>query len=168
MKYLFSSLLLITLSLSAIQAQVQVPSNVNQQFELQYPTVENPHWEYREGAIVAMFQLEGLLTKAFYEKNGSWRETRTRIDTSNLPVGVNNFLNTNYKEANYTYVGRVETNDGDLFRIESEFRNSVIIKTLTPEGQLVQEEWINYSLMDQEVTAPLPSIRPFPVKETPK
>lgn len=155
MKYLCSFFLLTALTLTSVQAQVKAPSQVSQQFEAQYPNAETPHWEYREGAIVAMFQSEGLLTKAFYERDGRWRETRTRIDLSSLPAGVSNFLTTNYQDADITYIGRVETDEKILFRIESEFQNSVIIKILTPAGQLVQEEWINYSLMDQEISTPL-------------
>jgi hypothetical protein len=168
MKYLFFSYFLAALTLSSVQAQIKAPSFVNQQFEAQYPDVENPHWEFREGALVAMFQMEGLLTKAFYERDGRWRETRTRIDLSALPPSVNQFIKANYQDADITYVGRVETEYKQLFRIESEFRNSVLIKTLTPEGQLVQEEWISYSLMDQETTTPLPTTQILPVKENPK
>ena len=40
-------------------------------------------------------------------------------------------------------------------KIESEFENSVLIKILDTEGQLLQEEWINYSFMDQEANIPL-------------
>jgi len=148
MKYLCSFFLFTVLTLSSAQAQIKAPSAVSQQFEAQYPNAETPHWEYREGAIVAMFQSEGLLTKAFYERDGRWRETRTRIDLSTLPTSISNFIATNYQDADITYVGRVETDQKSLFRIESEFQNSVLIKILTTEGQLVQEEWINYSLMD--------------------
>ena len=140
MKYLCSFFLFTVLTLSSVQAQIKAPSPVSQQFERQYPNAETPHWEYREGAIVAMFQSEGLLTKAFYERDGRWRETRTRIDLSTLPTSISNFITTNYQDADITYIGRVETEQKSLFRIESEFQNSVIIKTLTPEGQLVQEE----------------------------
>lgn len=168
MKYLSFFFLLATLTINSVQGQIQVPTVVSQQFETQFPNATTPHWEYREGAIVAMFQAEGLLTKAFYEKDGQWRETRTRIELAALPAGVGQFIATNYQDAAITYIGRVETNNGNLFRIESEFSNSVVIKTLTPEGKLIQEEWVNYSLMDQRITAPLPTNRAQSVKEIPK
>lgn len=155
MKYLSFFLLLTILTIHRAQGQIQVPLKVSQQFEAQYPDAETLHWEYREGAVVAMFQSEGLLTKAFYEKDGQWRETRTRIAETELPAGVGQFIAANYQDAAITYAGRIDTPAGLLFRIESEFSNSVLIKTLTPEGKLVQEEWISYSFPDLEANTPL-------------
>lgn len=148
----FSSLfvLLCVFSLSAF-TQISVPPEAEAHFANIYPEVENPHWEYREGGISALFTLDDELIKVFYENDGEWRETRTSVSRRSLPQSVVEFISTYYRNGRITYAGQVKTQTEVYYRIESEYLQGMIIKLLTPNGQLLKEERITYtsSLGDQ-------------------
>jgi hypothetical protein len=146
MKNLLCGILLIFTAHLVGQAQLNIPSAVLAAHQAKYPNQEPAFWELREGAMVAMFQTEGLLYKSFYEPNGEWRESRIRETLTGLPTEVQTYVAENFANANITYAGRVEKNNQTLYRIESELPNGVVIKLLNEKGQLIQEERIKFSL----------------------
>jgi len=155
MKNLLCGILLLLTAHLVAQSQLIVPSVVLAAHQTKYPNQEAPFWELREGALVAMFQTEGLLLKSFYEPNGEWRESRIREPLAELPAEVQAYVAENFANANITYAGRVEKNNQTLYRIESELPNGVVVKLLNEKGELIQEERIKFSLHGAEEVAPL-------------
>ncbi len=146
MKYTMSLLMGLFFSLG-VMAQNTTPVMVLNAFSERAPEVMNPFWEYREGAFVAMYAHEDGLKKVFFDKDGEWLETRTRQVQDALPKGVKNFINEHYAAANITYIGEVEQPSRTIYRVESELLTYVVIKLLSKEGDLLQENRIDWSFI---------------------
>ena len=153
-----NTLVLVVICLLAIPhltAQgVTPPMAVQIAFQDQHPEVDRPFWEIREGAMVALFKDENQLVKAFFERNGEWRETRERTPLTLLPEAVQYFVRTHFEHADITYVGVVTAPlQRPLYRIESEVQDAVVIKLLNEEGLLVRQERIDF-----DTSQPIPVI----------
>jgi len=146
MKYTMSLLMGLFFSLG-VMAQNTTPVMVLNAFSERAPEVMNPFWEYREGAFVAMYAHEDGLKKVFFDKDGEWLETRTRQVQDALPKGVKNFINEHYAAANITYIGEVEQPSRTIYRVESELLTYVVIKLLSKEGDILQENRIDWSFI---------------------
>ncbi len=142
MKYLSFVFLTIFL-LNASFAQRTVPEAARGAFGQLYSSIENPFWEYREGANVAMFSDENGLKKVFFDNNGEWLETRTRMKPTDLPSDVFNYLDIHYQDADVTYAGKVNRPDGTFYRVESELPGVIVVKLLNEQGNLVEQENID-------------------------
>ena len=146
MKNIIFLLLSLLISISSF-GQKNTPSSVLEAFHKLEPDVSTPFWEYREGAHVAMFPHMDGLKKMFFNEDGDWLETRTRLEKESLPAGVKGFITDRYAEADITYVGKVDQPHRTLYRIESELNSSVIIKLLNEDGVLLSENRIDWSVI---------------------
>ena len=142
MKYLF--LVLASLFfLNTNHAQQTVPTAVEDAFTQLYASVENPFWEYREGAHVAMFSEGDALKKVFFDSYGQWIETRTRMELTDLPMQVARFVDQHYGNAEVTYAGKVDRPYGIFYRVESELPTAIIVKVLNEEGNIIEQRNID-------------------------
>lgn len=137
------------LSLSVVQAQTNTPTAVLDAFSELNPAVDNPFWEFREGSFVAMFSHEEGLKKVFFDQEGEWLETRTRLMAPALPAGVKQFVEELYATKQITYIGKVEQPTRTVYRVESETNSTVSIKLLDQGGELLKEDKIELSLVPQ-------------------
>lgn len=132
----------------ALIGQEIIPDAVVEAFGKREPGISNALWEYREGAFVALFKHKDGLKKVFFDKQGVWLETRTRIALDALPEGVKKFINEHYLDAHITYIGEVEQPGiPTLYRVESELATYVVIKLLNEQGVLVKENRIDWSFI---------------------
>ena len=157
MKNSILALLLWAAATSATSANDNIPAAVRESFAQLYPEIEAPFWEERHDGIVAFFQDEEGLKKAFFQEDGSWIETRIRLGRGELPEGVNNFIRENYREAEISFCGKVYTESGAWYRVESELPDRIVLKTLDEEGTLIEERAILLSV----------GIQPAPAKAGP-
>ena len=148
----------------AALANDHIPAAVQQRFVQLYPEIEAPFWEERHDGIVAIFQDEEGLKKAFFQEDGRWVETRIRMGRGQLPSGVNNFMRENYQEAEISFCGKVYTESGNWYRIESELPDRIVLKTLTEEGVLIEESSILFSLGNE----PAPVLKAAPTELLPE
>ena len=140
-------ILIIVLLASHFQLLIaQVPPPVQERFNLEYPEIEDIFWEQRENQHVAIFTDSEGLKKAFFEADGTWAETRLRVDLDELPPAIKTHLNEHYEDAQVTFCGKVYDEDGVWYRVESEFLNRVTLKTLDQNGYLISAESIPFSL----------------------
>lgn len=135
------------LALGGIQAQDNIPTTVLAAFHELAPEVKSPFWEFREGAFVAMFSHEKGLKKVFFNQDGQWLETRTRLMAPALPKGVKQFVEQLYTTALITYIGEVEQPARTVYRVETESIDTVSIKLLSEGGELLEENQIELSLV---------------------
>lgn len=128
-------------------SQKEISSSALAAFSEREPDVSTAFWEYREGAFVAMFSHLDGLKKMFFNEEGKWLETRTRIDRESLPAGVKLFIDEHYAGADITYIGRVDQPTRTTYRVESELMTSVVIKLLNEQGVLLSENRIDWSFI---------------------
>ena len=160
-----SLILFIALASSvAAFANSYIPEAVQQKFAQLYPEIEAPFWEKRHDGIVAIFQDEEGLKKAFFQEDGQWMETRIRMGREQLPAAVNTFIRENYQEAEISFCGKVYTESGAWYRIESELPNKIVLKTLDGNGVLLKEQ----SILLSTANAPSSSLAPVPTELLPQ
>lgn len=131
-----------------LTANTGVPQVVKDAFFQLYPEVNSldVYWESGEEAVVATFQDNGRLTKAFFDKAGKWRESHIRLYQDQMPQPIRNFLEKQLREADVTFAGKVLFPDGSsVFRIETEYFEEVVIKLMDKKGALLKEEHIPFT-----------------------
>lgn len=130
-----------------VQANDPIPDSVKAAFEQMHPAVNelDVFWEVRKEAIVATFNEDGGLKKAFFAENGQWLETRVRLYASQLPRAVFNHLERSRSNADVTFLAKVLHPGGFLYRIESETFEEVVIELLDRQGALLETRRIPFT-----------------------
>ncbi len=147
MKILLLAACLSMFNLSSL-ADGQIPAPVRAAFAKLYPEIEASEvfWECSKEGIVATFETERRLTKAFFDEAGTWKESRIRLYLNQMPLPLQKLLEKHFREADITFMGKVLFPDGSqLFRVESEYYEEVVIKLLDQKGTLISEEHIPFT-----------------------
>ena len=99
----------ITISLSANCQGLRVPEAVKNAFAAKFPAATNISWG-KENAkeYEAEFKLNNNAVSANFGTDGSWVETETTINASELPAAVSNAINIKYPGGKITRAERVE------------------------------------------------------------
>lgn len=128
-------------------ANDNIPENVRTAFEQMFPDVhkQDVFWEVRKDAIVATFNEEGGLKKAFFAEDGEWLETRIRLYTSQLPRAVYRYLEKTHRHSDITFLAKVLHPGGYFYRIESETFEEVVIEFLDRTGALMDTQQIRFT-----------------------
>jgi Putative beta-lactamase-inhibitor-like, PepSY-like len=110
MKRIFSVLVPIVIITIACPAQKNnVPKAIIDAFTLKFPSATNVKWG-KESAreYEAEFKMNDKEVSANFRLDGSWVETETTINSSELPPGVTNALNTKYPGAVISLAEKIE------------------------------------------------------------
>jgi hypothetical protein len=121
-----------------------VPTVVQDSFELRFPNVDRAEWEYKKGYIVADFWQDGMETQAWYNPDGEWLMTEydLGINVKALPQAVQNAL----QDGQYA-TWRVD--DIDKYERENEVFYLIDVETqgqqdrdlyFSPDGELLKDE----------------------------
>ena len=125
-----------------------VPATVKDTFSKLYPSVDEAEifWECNQQGIVATFENQRALTKAFFDAAGTWQESHIRLYLNQMPIAIQQLLKKHLRETDITFMGKVVFPDGShLFRVESEDFDEVVIKLLDQQGGLVEERHIPFT-----------------------
>jgi hypothetical protein len=125
-----------------------IPAPVKDAFFKLYPSVDDAEifWECNQQGIVATFENQRALTKAFFDETGNWQESHIRLYLNQMPIAIQQLLKKHLRETDITFMGKVVFPDGSqLFRIESEDFDEVVIKHLDQQGGLIEERHIPFT-----------------------
>ena len=75
-----------------------VPAEVSQAMDFQYPYVKVSAWQLVEGQYIATFKDEGSVGKAYVSPNGEWLRTTYDIKKDELPSVITEYVKVNYPE----------------------------------------------------------------------
>jgi hypothetical protein len=87
------------------------PAQANIAFTNRYPSATHVHWSPEGNEFEAKFQSANQTHKAFYDKDGHWLRTETKIHwTKNLPAAVRTgFRNSSYAVCDVDAIKEVQT-----------------------------------------------------------
>ena len=143
-------------------AQEEISPKVQSAIYAFHPTTEDVIWETREEALVATFQHPDGPTKVFFDEEGRWLEIRIRKSVHLLPKGVRQYIEEHYQDAHITYAVKFRRPEGEtLYWIELELPTEVVVKILSKEGVLLDEERIPFHTLRSYD----PSLLPLPTRE---
>jgi uncharacterized membrane protein YkoI len=120
-KAILSSLLVLTLTTQFANAQLRkIPSAVTESFKEKYSTATNVEWKDRLTSYTASFELDGKKHEAYFDDDGTWKQTQTVIEESELPAEVNEgFQKSKYTDWDIDRVERIEKSDNTtVYRIQ--------------------------------------------------
>jgi len=80
---------------SLVQINEALPESVEDAFDQRYKGATNTVWENREKQFKATFQYKGKMMFAFFDINGVWKKSFTKVATTDLPVSVMLYIQEN-------------------------------------------------------------------------
>jgi hypothetical protein len=128
----------------SINAQIRkIPAGVTESFKQKYSTATNVEWKDRITSYVATFEQDGKKHDAYFDDDGTWKQTETEIDQSELPAAVNDgFQKSKYTDWSIDKVERIEKPDSSIeYRIHIK-KGDIRKKNLTfnSEGRLLKDK----------------------------
>ena len=132
------------MSMQFAHAQVRkIPAPVTDAFKAKYANATGVEWKDRLTSYSAIFQLDGKKHQAYFDDDGTWKQTDTEIAESELPAAVNNgFQKSKYAEWSLERAEKVEKNDGTIeYRVQVR-KGDIRKKNLlfTPEGRMKKDK----------------------------
>ena len=105
----------IVTGMSASCQGIKVPDAVKNAFAAKFPNATNVKWG-KENAkeLEAEFKLNNTNVSSNFGLDGSWIETETTINTSDLPAAVTNAINAKYPGNNITRAEKIEKPGGKI------------------------------------------------------
>lgn len=85
------------------------PPNLIQSFNREYPKSEHAVWDHgKAGWYVRFKDRQGVVTTAFYDKNGKRCETQVLCDSSILPTAIRQNINRKYSDIKKIEYARID------------------------------------------------------------
>jgi Putative beta-lactamase-inhibitor-like, PepSY-like len=141
MKKIFSLLLLCLCMAVVINAQkLTVPAAVTNAFNAKFPGASDLKWEKENSKeLEANFKLNNTNVSANFGLDGSWKETETTINTTDLPAAVTRAANIKYPGAVIFLCERIEKPDSKiLYEVNIKMKNKKKELEMDGEGNFVK------------------------------
>ena len=115
MKNIGWSVAALLLSASIGFAQGEALAEAQKTLKEKYPAANSVKWEKEtDGGWEAEFTINGNETSVEFDSKGTWKQTETEIETSDLPEAVLDAIKTKYAEYSVEEAEMVETADGEV------------------------------------------------------
>jgi hypothetical protein len=139
--FLSVSIFLFALSMSA---QIRkIPAGVTESFKQKYAAATNVEWKDRLTSYVATFEQDGKKHDAYFDDDGTWKQTETAIEESELPAAVTEgFQKSKYTDWTIHRVERIEKGDNSIeYRVQVK-KGDIRKKNLrfNSDGQLLKDK----------------------------
>jgi hypothetical protein len=110
-KTLILSAVTMMLATGTFASSQSVPAQANASFTTRYPSATHVRWSPTGDEYEARFESDNQTHKAFYDKDGKWERTETRIHwTRNLPPAVRtSFRNSSYAVCDVDAIKEIQT-----------------------------------------------------------
>lgn len=111
-----TKLLVLTILLFPVILFAQdIPSNVKQKVNSMYPEAKNIKWDVEgKGKYEAEFKINGVQTALLFDSKASLIDTETKIDVSELPSKVRDYISSEYAGVSITEAAKIIDSKGNL------------------------------------------------------
>lgn len=118
-----------------------VPSNIENSFKSKYPTATDVEWyDEEDGSFVAYFYVNEETKTAKFNTAGSWTETKTFMDESQIPSTVSTAMLNSFKDATVTGATMIELPSAlNQFEVSIESEGSTLQLTYDENGNLLKK-----------------------------
>jgi len=96
------------------QKTKDVPVPVKAAFQKQYPNVSKVEWEKEDGNYEAEFDINKIENSVLYDSSGKLLETEMEIQLKDLPAGVLEYVQTNYKGQKVNEAAKITDANGTV------------------------------------------------------
>jgi len=96
------------------QKTKDVPAPVKAAFQKQYPNVSKVEWEKEDGNYEAEFDINKIENSVLYDSSGKLLETEMEIQLKDLPAGVLEYVQTNYKGQKVNEAAKITDANGTV------------------------------------------------------
>ena len=117
-----------------------VPSKVQESFKSKYPTATDVEWYDEDGTYEAYFYVNEQSKTAKFNSAGSWTETKTFMDESQIPAIITKTLKAAYADASVSGATLVELpNALNQYEVSIEANGATIMLTYDEKGGLLKK-----------------------------
>lgn len=121
----------------------KIPAAVTESFKTKYASASNVEWKDRLTSYVATFEADGKKHEAYFDDDGSWKQTETSIEEAELPAAVKDgFEKSKYTDWSIDHAERIDKSDNNTeYRIQIK-KGDIRKKNLlfTSEGKLRKDK----------------------------
>jgi len=96
------------------QKTKDVPAPVKAAFQKQYPNVSKVEWEKEDGNYEAEFDINKIENSVLYDSSGKLLEAEMEIQLKDLPAGVLEYVQTNYKGQKVNEAAKITDANGTV------------------------------------------------------
>lgn len=117
-----------------------VPPAVEKNFKSKYPTATDVEWsDDEDGTYAAYFTINDQSKTAKFQANGSWAETKTYMDETELPEAIVAAVKSKYAEGEIIGVTMIELpNAANQYEINTSVNETSYVLTYDEKGQLLK------------------------------
>jgi hypothetical protein len=83
--------------MSVVSFGQNIPTPVKNAFQQKFPNVQKVKWDKEKNNYEASFQINKVDNSLLFDANGNLLETEVEIQINQLPKGIANYINSNYK-----------------------------------------------------------------------
>jgi putative PepSY-like beta-lactamase-inhibitor len=130
------------LSTSCAQNDKAAPAAVQTAFKSKFPTAQKAKWDKEgEGEWEAEFKMNGKEMSANFKTDGTWVETETEIEESDLPQAVKDAIATLFAGYDAEEAAMVETPDQPTaYEVELEKGETTVEALFNADGTLLKQK----------------------------
>jgi Putative beta-lactamase-inhibitor-like, PepSY-like len=111
----FAIILQFATTLSAQKtAEKDVPAAVKNSFKKQYPAATNLKWDKEGDKYEASYTLNKVVSSVLYDAQGKSVESEVKIKTTDLPVGIAEYVKANYPTKKLKGAAKITAADGTV------------------------------------------------------
>ena len=93
------SMVITSLTFAQSVHEKQVPAQVNKVFHTNYPTAKNVKWDKEGEMFEVNFDQNNVKHSVVFDHQGNIHEIEVKIELSQLPKGLMEYVKTHYKQA---------------------------------------------------------------------
>lgn len=118
----------------------QAPDAVKKTFQAKYPGENEPDWHKDDhGNYESHFKIDGIKYRADFNADGSWIETETNIDESDLPKAIKERIENDF-DGKITEIEKVEHHSkGTFYDVEFKRKGKNKDIEFTSDGTIINQ-----------------------------
>ena len=113
-KIIVTAIAILSSNMIFAQKTKDVPAPVKAAFQKQYPNVSKVEWEKEDGNYEAEFDINKIENSVLYDSSGKLLETEMEIQLKDLPAGVLEYVQTNYKGQKVNEAAKITDANGTV------------------------------------------------------
>jgi hypothetical protein len=105
----------------------EIPTNVKEAFQKQFPSAKEAKWENEDGKFEVSFEQDGKeMSAVFTPVNGALEETEVEIKKEDLPAQALAYISQNYKDEKIEETAKITKANGEI-NFEAEVKGRDLI-----------------------------------------
>ena len=134
-----TTILLLTMLFVACDNKVEVPGNISDAFNQEYPNARDVEWEEEGDEFEVEFEVDNVEREITYDMQGNIVETGIEVSEDELPKVTIAYITQNYTDFKIDDADEIERNGTTYIEVEIENGKQEIELLFDVQGEFVEE-----------------------------